>query len=137
MSASHILLQVLEQFQQDLHRIAAIKATAASSPLIGILTQINTSLTGGLQELSAQINQPQNMDSIINTYLQHIGNVIETYNGIHADYIHSIGRALLTGETTPTLGNALQWHAIGRIADMIETLQTMPRTNDAMRLATS
>ncbi len=138
--ATHMLIVAIGDFQGELKKIIQ-RHERAKHALVGVLRQIDAALTQGLAELQRHSNDLEEMSPIIAEYLIQLGTLIESYQGESAMQIYAIGYMLaaaghsLSGGHATGLYAGMEWHAIGRLADLL--IQTMPRTNDAMRLATS
>jgi hypothetical protein len=138
--ATHMLIVAIGDFQDELKKIIK-RHERAHHALVVVLLQIDAALTQGLAELQRHSNYLEEMSPIIAKYLIQLGTLIQTYEGESSMDIRSIGYMLnaaghsLSGGHAAPVYTGMEWHAIGRIADLL--IQTMPHTNDAMRLATS
>jgi len=139
--ATHMLIVAIGDFQGELQKI--IQRHKAKHALVGVLLQIDAALTKGLANLQRHSNDLEEMSPIIAQYLIQLGTLIEAYQGESEMQIYDIGHMLaaaghsLSGGHAAPVYTGMEWHAIGRLATLLDKLQTMPRTNDAMRLATS
>lgn len=109
----------------------------SSNPaLIGLLEKITEILNKGVRDLSGK-STFDDMFPVISAYLGEMGQALVSYTGSDQDAVREIGRIMTASSTSLVVATSLQWQAIGRLAAIVEGLQTNPRTNAASRLATS
>ena len=137
-NSTHVLLQHIKQFQDDLHQVYNTNHTAY---LERILRIIYRHLTKGLEELNSHSNQLEEMIPIMGRHLHGMGSEIMIYRGTNDTYVHSIGQALINAGLQlgyqPTTAFGLHWQALDRLATIVDRLHTIPRTKAAMRRVTS